>query len=398
MKILVLNCGSSSVKYKLYNMQNESEITSGGVEKIGLPDSFLKFKTSDGEKVVIEHNMPTQKEAVELILDTLINPKYGFIKSYEEIGAVGHRVVHGGERFSESVLINDEVLKAVDEISVLAPLHNPANLKGVDAITKLLPNVKQVAVFDTAFHQSMEPEAYMYALPYRMYSDLKVRRYGFHGTSHRYVSQRACEILGLDYHKAKLITCHIGNGGSVTAIKGGKVLDTSMGLTPTEGLMMGTRTGDVDPGALVFIMEQEGLDAKGLSQLINKESGVAGFSGISSDMRDLEKAISEGNERAKLTLAMYDHRIKKYVGAYLALLDGADAIIFTGGVGENQASTREYVCDHMEYAGIEIDKELNNSVRAKEVVLSTDRSKVKVLIVPTDEELLIARDTLALVK
>lgn len=398
MKILVLNCGSSSVKYKLYNMQNESEITSGGVEKIGLPDSFLKFKTSDGEKVVIEHNMPTQKEAVELILDTLINPKYSFIKSYEEIGAVGHRVVHGGERFSESVLINDEVLKAVDEISVLAPLHNPANLKGVDAITKLLPNVKQVAVFDTAFHQSMEPEAYMYALPYRMYSDLKVRRYGFHGTSHRYVSQRACEILGLDYHKAKLITCHIGNGGSVTAIKGGKVLDTSMGLTPTEGLMMGTRTGDVDPGALVFIMEQEGLDAKGLSQLINKESGVAGFSGISSDMRDLEKAISEGNERAKLTLAMYDHRIKKYVGAYLALLNGADAIIFTGGVGENQASTREYVCDHMEYAGIEIDKELNNSVRAKEVVLSTDRSKVKVLIVPTDEELLIARDTLALVK
>lgn len=398
MKILVLNCGSSSVKYKLYNMQNESEITSGGVEKIGLPDSFLKFKTSDGEKVVIEHNMPTQKEAVELILDTLINPKYSFIKSYEEIGAVGHRVVHGGERFSESVLINDEVLKAVDEISVLAPLHNPANLKGVDAITKLLPNVKQVAVFDTAFHQSMEPEAYMYALPYRMYSDLKVRRYGFHGTSHRYVSQRACEILGLDYHTAKLITCHIGNGGSVTAIKGGKVLDTSMGLTPTEGLMMGTRTGDVDPGALVFIMEQEGLDAKGLSQLINKESGVAGFSGISSDMRDLEKAIAEGNERAKLTLAMYDHRIKKYVGAYLALLDGADAIIFTGGVGENQASTREYVCDHMEYAGIEIDKELNNSVRAKEVVLSTDRSKVKVLIVPTDEELLIARDTLALVK
>ena len=306
--------------------------------------------------------------------------------------------MHGGERFSESVVINDEVLKAVDEISVLAPLHNPANLKGVDAITKLLPNVKQVAVFDTAFHQSMEPEAYMYALPYRMYSDLKVRRYGFHGTSHRYVSQRACEILGLDYHKAKLITCHIGNGGSVTAIKDGKVLDTSMGLTPTEGLMMGTRTGDVDPGALVFIMEQEGLDAKGLSQLINKESGVAGFSGISSDMRDLEKAISEGNERAKLTLAMYDHRIKKYVGAYLALLNGADAIIFTGGVGENQASTREYVCDHMEYAGIEIDKELNNSVRAKEVVLSTDRSKVKVLIVPTDEELLIARDTLALVK
>ncbi|MDO5017328.1 MAG: acetate kinase [Porphyromonas sp.] len=397
MKILVLNCGSSSVKYKLYDMSNESEITSGGVEKVGLPDAFLKFKKPDGEKEIIEHDMPTQKEAVQLILDTLVNPKYGFIKSYDEIGAVGHRMVHGGERFSKSVLIDDQVLKAVDEISVLAPLHNPANLKGVEAITKLLPEVKQVAVFDTAFHQSMEPYAYMYALPYRMYSDMKIRRYGFHGTSHRYVSKRACEILGLDYNKAKLITCHIGNGGSITAIKGGKVIDTSMGLTPSEGLMMGTRCGDVDPGALAYIVEKEQLDAKGLSRLINKESGVAGFSGISSDMRDLEKAISEGNERAKLALEMYDHRIKKYVGAYLALLNGADAIIFTGGVGENQASTREYVCANMEYAGIEIDKELNNSVRAKEVVISTDNSKTKIMIVPTDEELLIARDTLALV-
>lgn len=397
MKILVLNCGSSSVKYKLYDMSDEREITSGGVEKIGLPDSFLKFKTADGDKVVIEHNMPTQAEAVQLILDTLVDPKYHFISSYEEIGAVGHRVVHGGERFSESVLITDEVLKAVDELSVLAPLHNPANLKGVEAITKLLPKVKQVAVFDTAFHQSMEPYAYMYGLPYRMYTDLKVRRYGFHGTSHRYVSRRACEILGLDYHKAKLITCHIGNGGSVTAIKGGKVIDTSMGLTPTEGLIMGTRSGDVDPGALAYIMEQEGLDAKGLSMLVNKESGVAGFSGISSDMRDIEAAIERGDKRATLALEMYNYRIKKYVGAYLAVLDGADAIIFTGGVGENQAITREYVCDHMEYAGIKIDKELNNSVRAKEVVVSASDSKVKIMIVPTDEELMIARDTLALV-
>lgn len=397
MKILVLNCGSSSVKYKLYDMSDEREITSGGVEKVGLPDSFLKFKTADGDKVVIEHNMPTQAEAVQLILDTLVDPKYHFISSYEEIGAVGHRVVHGGERFSESVLITDEVLKAVDELSVLAPLHNPANLKGVEAITKLLPKVKQVAVFDTAFHQSMEPYAYMYGLPYRMYTDLKVRRYGFHGTSHRYVSRRACEILGLDYHKAKLITCHIGNGGSVTAIKGGKVIDTSMGLTPTEGLIMGTRSGDVDPGALAYIMEQEGLDAKGLSRLVNKESGVAGFSGISSDMRDIEAAIERGDKRATLALEMYNYRIKKYVGAYLAVLDGADAIIFTGGVGENQAITREYVCDHMEYAGIKIDKELNNSVRAKEVVVSASDSKVKIMIVPTDEELMIARDTLALV-
>lgn len=398
MKILVLNCGSSSVKYKLYDMTNESEITSGGVEKVGLPDSFLKFKKSDGEKVTIEHNMPTQKEAVQLILDTLVNPEYGFIKSYDEIGAVGHRMVHGGEKFSQSVVITDEVLKAVEDLIVLAPLHNPANIKGVEATTKLLPNAKQVAVFDTAFHQTMEPYAYMYALPYRMYRDLKVRRYGFHGTSHRYVSKRACEILGLDYNTAKLITCHIGNGGSIAAIKGGKVIDTSMGLTPTEGLMMGTRSGDVDPGALVFIMEQEGLDVKGLSKLVNKESGVAGFSEISSDMRDLENAIAEGNERAKLTLHMYEYRIKKYVGAYLAALNGADAIIFTGGVGENQASTREFVCTDMEYAGIEIDKELNNSVRGKEVVLSTDKSKVKVMIVPTDEELLIARDTLSLVQ
>lgn len=398
MKILVLNCGSSSVKYKLYDMSNESEITSGGVEKVGLPDSFLKFKKSDGEKMTIEHNMPTQKEAVQLILDTLVNPEYGFIKSYDEIGAVGHRMVHGGEKFSQSVVITDEVLKAVEDLIVLAPLHNPANIKGVEATTKLLPNAKQVAVFDTAFHQTMEPYAYMYALPYRMYRDLKVRRYGFHGTSHRYVSKRACEILGLDYNTAKLITCHIGNGGSIAAIKGGKVIDTSMGLTPTEGLMMGTRSGDVDPGALVFIMEQEGLDVKGLSKLVNKESGVAGFSEISSDMRDLENAIAEGNERAKLTLHMYEYRIKKYVGAYLAALNGADAIIFTGGVGENQASTREFVCTDMEYAGIEIDKELNNSVRGKEVVLSTDKSKVKVMIVPTDEELLIARDTLSLVQ
>ncbi len=398
MKILVLNCGSSSVKYKLYDMSDESEITSGGVEKVGLPDSFLKFKKANGEKVTIEHDMPTQKEAVQLILDTLVNPEYAFIKSYDEIGAVGHRMVHGGEKFSESVVITDEVLKAVEELIVLAPLHNPANIKGVEATAKLLPHAKQVGVFDTAFHQTMEPHAYMYALPYRMYSDLKVRRYGFHGTSHRYVSKRACEILGLDYSKAKLITCHIGNGGSIAAINGGKVIDTTMGLTPTEGLMMGTRSGDVDPGALVFIMEQEGLDAAGLSKLVNKESGVAGFSEISSDMRDIEDAIAAGNERAKLTLKMYDYRIKKYVGAYLAALNGADAIIFTGGVGENQASTREYVCSDMEYAGIEIDKELNNSVRAKEIVLSTDKSKVKVMIVPTDEELLIARDTLSLVQ
>lgn len=397
MKILVLNCGSSSVKYKLYDMSNESEITSGAVEKVGLCDSFLKFKYN-GEKIQVNRELPTQSEAVQLILDTLTDEKYSFIKSYDEIGAVGHRVVHGGETFTESMVIDDKCLKAMNDLIDLAPLHNPANIKGVEAVTKLLPNVKQVAVFDTAFHQSMEPYAFHYALPYRMYKDLKVRRYGFHGTSHRYVSKRACEILGLDYSKAKLITCHIGNGGSIAAVKGGKVVDTSMGLTPTEGLIMGTRSGDVDPGALAFIMEKEKLDYKGLSDLVNKQSGVAGFSGVSSDMRDIEEAIQAGNPRARLIMDMYNHRIKKYVGAYLALLNGADAIIFTGGVGENQAETREYVCGDMSFAGIELDKELNNSVRAKEVVLSTPASKVKVMIVPTDEELMIARDTLDLVK
>lgn len=397
MKILVLNCGSSSVKYKLYDMTDESEITSGGVEKVGLPDSFLKFK-HNGEKIQINKELPTQSEAVQLILDTLIDPKYSFIKSYDEIGAVGHRVVHGGETFTESMVIDDACLRAMEDLIDLAPLHNPANIKGVEAVTKLLPNVKQVAVFDTAFHQSMEPYAFHYALPYRLYKDLKVRRYGFHGTSHRYVSLRACELLGLDYSKAKLITCHIGNGGSITAINGGKVVDTSMGLTPTEGLMMGTRVGDVDPGAISFIMEKLNLDAKGLSNLLNKESGVAGFSEVSSDMRDIDAAIQDGNDRAELALHMYNHRIKKYVGAYLAILNGADAIIFTGGVGENSAITREYVCKDMQYAGIEFDFDLNNKVRASEVTISKPESKVKVMIVPTDEELMIARDTLNLVK
>ena len=397
MKILVLNCGSSSVKYKLYDMTDESEITSGGVEKVGLPDSFLKFK-HNGEKIQINKELPTQSEAVQLILDTLIDPKYSFIKSYDEIGAVGHRVVHGGETFTESMVIDDACLRAMEDLIDLAPLHNPANIKGVEAVTKLLPNVKQVAVFDTAFHQSMEPYAFHYALPYRLYKDLKVSRYGFHGTSHRYVSLRACELLGLDYSKAKLITCHIGNGGSITAINGGKVVDTSMGLTPTEGLMMGTRVGDVDPGAISFIMEKLNLDAKGLSNLLNKESGVAGFSEVSSDMRDIDAAIQDGNDRAELALHMYNHRIKKYVGAYLAILNGADAIIFTGGVGENSAITREYVCKDMQYAGIEFDFDLNNKVRASEVTISKPESKVKVMIVPTDEELMIARDTLNLVK
>lgn len=396
MKILVLNCGSSSVKYKLYEMPTKDVLAQGVVEKLGLKDSFLKMTLPNGEKVVLEKEMPEHTSAVEFILENLTSPQYGCIKSFDEINAVGHRLVHGGEAFKESVLITDEVIAKVNECIDLAPLHNPPNLKGIDAIKKLLPSIPQVGVFDTAFQQSMEPHAFMYALPYRVYEKYGVRRYGFHGTSHRYVSRRACEILGKDYNNARIITCHIGNGASMNAIKNGKVIDTTMGLTPTEGLMMGTRCGDVDPGALAFIMGKENLNVEGFSNLINKESGVFGVSGISSDMRDIENAIEAGNERAKLAMDMYNHRIKKYVGSFMAELGGCDIIIFTGGVGENQTSTREIVCADMEYCGIELDNELNAKTRGKEIVISKPSSKVTVMIVPTDEELMIATDTLAL--
>lgn len=396
MKILVLNCGSSSVKYKLYEMPAKDVLAQGVVEKLGLKDSFLKMTLPNGEKVVLEKEMPEHTSAVEFILENLTSPQYGCIKSFDEINAVGHRLVHGGEAFKESVLITDEVIAKVNECIDLAPLHNPPNLKGIDAIKKLLPSIPQVGVFDTAFQQSMEPHAFMYALPYRVYEKYGVRRYGFHGTSHRYVSKRACEILGKDYSNARIITCHIGNGASMNAIKNGKVIDTTMGLTPTEGLMMGTRCGDVDPGALAFIMGKENLNVEGFSNLINKESGVFGVSGISSDMRDIENAIESGNERAKLAMDMYNHRIKKYIGAFMAELGGCDIIIFTGGVGENQTSTREIVCAGMEYCGIELDNELNSKTRGKEIVISKPSSKVTVMIVPTDEELMIATDTLTL--
>lgn len=395
MKILVLNCGSSSVKYKLYDMDEEKVLAKGGIERVGIEGSFLKFKDKNGENVIIEKPLPEHTVAVELILSTLADPKYGALKSFDEIDAVGHRMVHGGEEFKESTLITDEVIKRVRDLSDLAPLHNPANLKGVAAISKLLPTVPQVAVFDTAFLSSMEPYAYIYPIPYRYYRDYKVRRYGFHGTSHRYVSKRGAEFLGLDYNHSKIITCHIGNGASITAVKDGKAIDTTMGMTPLEGLMMGSRSGDVDPGALTFIMEKEHLSGEDLSNILNKKSGVIGvMESDSGDMRDVEEAVERGEEQAMLTMQMYNHRIKKYVGAFLAELNGADAIIFTGGVGENQAITRQYVCEEMEYAGIKFDSELNNRVRAKEVVISKPDSKVKVAIIPTDEELLIARDTL----
>lgn len=396
MKILVLNCGSSSVKYKLIDSKSKEVLAEGGVEKIGLPDSFLKFKRPDGTKETITVDMPDAKAAVSNVIKVLTDPVYGVIKSFDEIEAVGHRVVHGMDKFNKSVLITPEVIEKVKECYSVAPLHNPANIAGIEAVTELIPSVPQVAVFDTAFHQTMPDYAYMYALPYETYEKYGVRRYGFHGTSHRYVSRRACEFLGLDYDKQRIITCHIGNGGSIAAIKDGKCVDTSMGLTPTEGLMMGTRVGDVDPGALVYLMEKMNLDADGLMKLINKQSGVAGVSGLSNDMRDIEAGIKAGNERARLALEMYEYRILKYIGAYTAVLGGADVIVFTGGVGENQTATREKICRKLAYLGITFNED-NNKVRGEEIEISGADSKIHVVVIPTDEELMIAQDTAAIV-
>ena len=396
MKILVLNCGSSSVKYKLIESENGNVLAEGGVEKIGLPDSFLKFKRTDGSKETITVSMPDHKEAVKNVLNILTDPKEGVIKSYEEIDAVGHRVVHGMEKFNKSMLITPEVIEKVKECYPVAPLHNPANITGIEAVTELIPGVPQVGVFDTAFHQTMPAKAFMYALPYEDYEKFGVRRYGFHGTSHRYVSRRACEFLGEPYEKQRIITCHIGNGGSITAVKDGISVDTSMGLTPTEGLVMGTRVGDVDPGALTYLMKCEGLDADGLTNVINKKSGVFGISGISSDMRDIEDAIAAGNERAKLAMDMYEYRILKYIGAYTAVLGVVDVIAFTAGVGENSPELREAICEKLAYMGITLDKEANRS-RGKEVEISGKDSKVKVVVIPTDEELVIAQDTAMIV-
>lgn len=395
MKILVLNCGSSSIKYKLFDMTTKEVLAQGGIEKIGLVGSFLKLTLPNGEKKILEKDIPEHTAGIEFILNTLVSPEYGAIKSLDEINAVGHRMVHGGECFSESVLLNKEVLDAFIACNDLAPLHNPANLKGVNAVSAILPNVPQVGVFDTAFHQTMPDYAYMYAIPYELYEKYGVRRYGFHGTSHRYVSQRVCEFLGVDPKGKKIITCHIGNGGSISAIKDGKCIDTSMGLTPLEGLVMGTRSGDIDAGAVTFIMEKEGLNATGISNLLNKKSGVLGVSGVSSDMRELEAAVAAGNPKAILAEKMYFYRIKKYIGAYAAALGGVDIILFTGGVGENQANCRSEVCEGLEFMGVKIDLE-KNKVRGEEAIISADDSKVTVAVIPTDEELMIASDTLAI--
>lgn len=375
-------------------MRSNEVIAQGGVEKIGMKGSFLKLTLPDGQKVQLEGEILEHRAGIEYIFGVMLSEKYGCIRSLDEIDAVGHRVVHGGERFNKSVLITEEVIEMLKECIELAPLHNPPNLKGIYAIQELLPHTPQVSVFDTAFHQTMPDYAYVYGLPYSLYEKYGIRRYGFHGTSHRYVSKRACEFLNVPYESQRIITAHIGNGVSITAIKDGKSVDTSMGMTPVEGLMMGTRSGDLDPGVISYIMEKEHMSASGISTLLNKFSGVLGISGISSDMREIEVGIKENNPRAILALNTYDYRIKKYIGAYSAVLGGVDILVFTGGVGENQAITRSVVCKNMEYMGIELDEELNRSVRAKEVVISKPSSKVKVLIIPTDEELTIAKDTM----
>lgn len=394
MKILVLNCGSSSVKYKLFDMVKQEVLAQGGVEKLGLAGSFLKFTLPSGEKVIMEKELPEHNAAIQFILSVLTDSTYGCIKSYSEIDAVGHRVVHGGEAFASSVEITSEVIGKMVECIDLAPLHNPPNLKGIRAMSALIPGIRQVGVFDTAFHQTMPNYAYMYGLPYSLYKKYGIRRYGFHGTSHRYVSKRACEILGVPYEEQRIITAHVGNGGSIAAIRGGKSVDTSMGLTPVEGLLMGTRCGDVDAGALAFIMDKEKLDAKGVSDLINKQSGVMGLSGISSDMREIEAAVAEGDKKAIMALNVYNYRIKKYIGAYAAAMGGCDILVWTGGVGENQWGTRRVVCENMEYMGMKLDVQKNDHMRGEEMVISTPDSKVTIIVVPTDEEFMIASDTM----
>ncbi len=396
MKILVLNCGSSSIKYKLFDMDTRAIMAQGGVEKIGLPDSFLQVKLPNGEKVKIEQSMPEHTVGIQLILNSLIDEKIGCIKSLDEINAVGHRVVHGGEKFNQSVIITPEVKEMIVKCIELAPLHNPANLKGIEAIEQTLPSVPQVAVFDTAFHQTMPDEAYMYAIPYELYEKYAIRRYGFHGTSHRYVSARVCEYLGVDPAKTKVITAHIGNGGSCTAVLNGKSVDTSMGLTPLEGLMMGTRAGDMDLGAATYIMEKENLNTAEFSSLMNKKSGLMGVSGVSSDARDIDNAVKEGNQRADLARRMFIYRVKKYIGSYAAALNGVDVIVFTGGIGENDAYIRGEIIKGLTYLGINID-EAKNAVRGEEAILSTPDSKVTVCVIPTDEEWMIASDTMHLV-
>ncbi len=378
-------------------MESKDVIAQGGIEKIGLKGSFLKFTASNGDKVILEGDILEHKTGIEYILGVLTSDKYGCIKSLKEINAVGHRVVHGGEKFNKSVLITDDVLSKVAECIDLAPLHNPPNLAGINAVKQLMGDIPQVAVFDTAFHQTMPEEAYMYGVPYSLYEKYAIRRYGFHGTSHRYVSQRACEFLGLPVNNQRIISAHIGNGGSLAAVKNGISIDTSMGMTPVEGLLMGTRAGDVDAGVLSFIMEKEKVGPQTMSTIVNKFSGLLGISGVSSDMREIRSARENGNKRADLAFNMFSYRIKKYVGAYAAAMEGLDVLLFTGGIGENVPEIRKKVCKGMEFMGVRIDDEKNNGIYGEEAVISADDSTVKVLVIPTDEEFMIASDTAEIV-
>jgi len=392
MKVLVVNAGSSSIKYQVFNMEDESVLAKGLIDRVGIPGTTLEHKPAGKDEVIIKKDLPDHTAGMKLVLEVLLNDEYGILKSMDEIGAVGHRVVHGGESFADSVVIDDKVKKVIRDCFDIAPLHNPPNLMGIEACQELMPNVPHVAVFDTAFHQTMKPENYLYALPYDVYEKFKVRRYGFHGTSHYYVAHRAAEMMGKKYEDCKIITLHLGNGGSMAAIKDGKVVDTSMGFTPLEGLVMGTRSGDIDPAIVWFLMDKLNMDTAEANNYFNKKSGMLGLSGVSNDLRDVLEAARSGNERAKIALAVYYNQVKGYIGNYMAKLNGCDCLVFTAGVGENGYDVREAICSDLEYLGVEMDVE-KNKVRGKEVDVSKESSRARIFVIPTNEELVIARDT-----
>ena len=396
MKILVINSGSSSIKYQLFDMVKEIVVAKGGIQRIGIDNSFLEHETHDGKETRIDRDIPDHGEGIKLLIDVLLDKEYGVISNIDEIDAVGHRVLHGGEKFTESVIIDEEVEKTIEEYCDLGPLHNPHNLTGIRVCKKILPGKPQVAVFDTSFHTTMPPKAFLYALPFEYYEKYKVKRYGFHGTSHRYVSRRCAQLMDKPYEELKIISCHLGNGASIAAVANGKCIDTSMGLTPLEGLVMGTRCGDIDPGIIKFIMEKEGISIEEMDKIMNKKSGLLGISGISNDSRDVSEAAKNGNKRAQMALELFDYRIVKYIGAYIAAMGGADAIVFTAGIGENQWETRENIIEQLGFLGIKLDKEANK-VRGEEKEISTPDSKIRVFVIPTNEELMIARDTMALI-
>ena len=396
MKILVINSGSSSLKYQLFNMETESVLAKGLIQRIGIEDSYLEYENGEGEEIVIEKDIPTHKVGIELLMETLLSEDHGVLRDIDEVEAIGHRIVHGGEAFSESAVIDDQAIENLEEVADLAPLHNPPNIMGIKVCKELMPDKPQVGVFDTAFHQSMPEKAYIYALPYEFYKKYGVRRYGFHGTSHGFVAQKAAQMMDQPLSELNIISCHLGNGASVAAVKNGKSVDTSMGLTPLEGLVMGTRCGDIDPAIIPFIMDKEDLSASEMDNVLNKKSGLLGISEVSSDMRDIEEVAEEGNNQAKVALDIFNYRVKKYIGAYTAAMGGVDAIVFTAGIGENAIGNREEILEGLEYLGIEVDKEANDC-RGKEQIITTADSKVKAMVIPTNEELVIARDTMELV-